>query len=70
MIGIEYEAVGGSPFARSWEECLEVEVANEYLTIRKPASANTNVSSIAHFSEIADLASVIFDGESQLDSLH
>ena len=70
MIGIEHEAVGGSPFARSWKKFLEVEVADEYLAIRKHANANTNVSSIAHFSEIVDLASVIFDGESQLDSLH
>ena len=67
MIGIEYEAVGGNPCARSWEELLKVEVANENLTNRKPASAKTKVSCIAQFSEIADSAIVMFGRESQLE---
>ena len=65
MIGIEYEAVGGNPFGRSWEELLKVEVANANLANRKPASANTRVSCIGHLPEMADLAIVMFGGESQ-----
>ena len=38
--------------------------ANANLANRKPASANTRVSCIAHLSEIADLAIVMFGGES------